>query len=185
MNLLEDRDVLAGACSGGMQRRVCMGMCAVQGANGPPALLVLDEFSAGLDPQNKRMLWGALARILPGRGCVLVTHDFEEADALASHLLVLQRGTAAAQGEVSALLSAPTAEEGVQKYVVALDEAAGGGNDTVLRAWSGVAAAAGTAVVSGASEGRALRLYGSTQLRAALLNLEGEEQRAVLQGCTP
>ena len=74
--------------SGGMQRRVALAAALI----GKPELLVLDEPSAGLDPEQRLRLRSVLSAA--GRdGCVVVsTHMTDEVAALCNRVIVLGRG---------------------------------------------------------------------------------------------
>jgi ABC-2 type transport system ATP-binding protein len=72
--------------SGGNRQRVNL---AVGLLADPPALL-LDEPSAALDPRQREVLWGVVARL--GRTVVFSTHDVAEAERHADRLLVLADG---------------------------------------------------------------------------------------------
>lgn len=59
-----------------------------------PALLLLDEPFAALDPVTKRQLYGLLRQVRQEFGCAVlfVTHDFAEAQGLADRVGVLAGG---------------------------------------------------------------------------------------------
>lgn len=59
-----------------------------------PAVLLLDEPYSGLDPAAAEALDGLLESIRPGRTFVMVGHDFSRGMALATHVLVMDRGSA-------------------------------------------------------------------------------------------
>ncbi len=86
--------------SGGQQRRVqfALALC------GRPELLFLDEPTVGMDIDARRSLWAAI-RTLVAEGCavVLTTHYLEEAEALASRVVVLAKGRVLSDGSVDAL----------------------------------------------------------------------------------
>jgi energy-coupling factor transport system ATP-binding protein len=76
--------------SGGMKRRAAIaGVLALR-----PEVLVLDEPTAGLDPQGRRQLLGFLQNVRSEWGItiILVTHSMEEVGLLAERVAVLDRG---------------------------------------------------------------------------------------------
>jgi ABC-2 type transport system ATP-binding protein len=78
-----------GRLSGGNQQRVNIAI----GLLSAPAVLLLDEPSASLDPRQRARLWefiGALAR--GGTTVIFATHDVGEAERQADRLLVLADG---------------------------------------------------------------------------------------------
>jgi ABC-2 type transport system ATP-binding protein len=86
--------------SGGQQQRLSLA-CALIGR---PELVFLDEPTAGMDPQARRLVW-ELVRALrsDGVGVLLTTHLMEEAEALADHVVIIDRGRVAAQGSPAEL----------------------------------------------------------------------------------
>ena len=78
-----------GTLSGGEQRRVCVALAFV----GNPDLVVLDEPTTGVDLQARRRLWDQIARYaVDGRSILFTTHYLEEAEALATRIVVIDRG---------------------------------------------------------------------------------------------
>jgi ABC-2 type transport system ATP-binding protein len=81
--------------SGGQQQRLSLA-CALVGR---PELVFLDEPTAGLDPQARRLVWeliGALRR--DGVSVLLTTHLMAEAEALADQVVIVDHGTVVATG---------------------------------------------------------------------------------------
>ena len=90
----------AGGLSVGERRRVAVALAFA----GAPPLVVLDEPTAGLDGAARQATWSAIADHTSGGGSVLLTtHHLEEADTLATHVVVLERGRVVVDGEVAAL----------------------------------------------------------------------------------
>lgn len=89
-----------GDLSGGQKQRLLFGLAIC----GRPELLFLDEPTVGLDPESRRMIWKQI-RVLQARGAsvLLTTHYLEEADALASQVLLLDKGRVLTQGTPQAL----------------------------------------------------------------------------------
>jgi NitT/TauT family transport system ATP-binding protein len=91
--------------SGGMRKRVALAQTLVNG----PRLLLLDEPFAGLDAQTRQIMCDELLDLWEGTGAsvVLVTHDLEEAIALADSVAVLTAGPAAVKKEFAVGLPRP------------------------------------------------------------------------------
>jgi ABC-2 type transport system ATP-binding protein len=78
----------AGTLSGGESRRLALALAFV----GNPELVVLDEPTTGLDVESRRRLWETVRAHGAGRSILFTTHYLEEAQALATRILVLDRG---------------------------------------------------------------------------------------------
>jgi len=86
--------------SGGQQQAVNLAGALI----GRPDLAFLDEPSAGLDPRSRRATWQVLERVRDaGVAVVLTTHDMHEAEALADHVYIVDRGRVTAEGSVAEL----------------------------------------------------------------------------------
>jgi len=78
-----------GRLSGGNRQRVNIAV----GLLADPAVLLLDEPSAALDPRQRERLWRfVLARVASGTSIVFATHDITEAERYAHRILVLADG---------------------------------------------------------------------------------------------
>jgi ABC-2 type transport system ATP-binding protein len=76
--------------SGGQQQRLSLYVAVVH----DPALLLLDEPTAGLDPQSRRQLWGRIEQIRAQGGSILLTtHSMEEAEAVCDRVAIIDHGT--------------------------------------------------------------------------------------------
>jgi ABC-2 type transport system ATP-binding protein len=81
--------------SGGMQRRLNLAMSLVH----EPKILFLDEPTAGLDPQARRLVWDFISDLKEKDiTIILMTHDMVEADSLSDHLAIIDQGKVIAQG---------------------------------------------------------------------------------------
>jgi molybdate transport system ATP-binding protein len=91
--------------SGGEQRRVALGRALLS----RPRLLLLDEPLASLDAARRAELlpWFEALRDRHAIPIVYVSHDFEEVVRLASHVVLLEQGRVAAQGEVTRVAMVP------------------------------------------------------------------------------
>lgn len=88
--------------SGGQRQRLLFGLALC----GDPDLIFLDEPTVGLDIEARRGLWAQI-RLLAERGktVLLTTHYLEEADALASRIVVIDKGRMVAEGTPSEIKS--------------------------------------------------------------------------------
>jgi len=95
LGLTESADRLARTYSGGMRRRLDLGASLV----GSPRLLLLDEPTTGLDPRSRIELWDAIrALVQAGTDVLLTTQYLDEADHLASQVVIIDHGRAVAAG---------------------------------------------------------------------------------------
>ena len=78
----------AGALSGGESRRVALALAFA----GSPEFVVLDEPTTGLDVESRRRLWETVRAAARGRSILFTTHYLEEAEALATRIVVIDRG---------------------------------------------------------------------------------------------
>jgi ABC-2 type transport system ATP-binding protein len=84
-----------GALSGGERQRVLFALSIC----GNPSLLLLDEPTVGFDVETRRSFWARIAEFASsGKSVLLTTHYLEEADALASRVVVINRGAIVADG---------------------------------------------------------------------------------------
>jgi len=76
-----------------------------------PAVLFLDEPTAGLDPQSRLALWDTLRRLnAEGQTILLTTHYMEEADQLCGRVAIMDRGKILALDTPGALKQAVDAD---------------------------------------------------------------------------
>jgi ABC-2 type transport system ATP-binding protein len=97
-DLLEDATRQVGGLSGGKRRRVSVALAFA----GAPELLVLDEPTTGLDVASRRLVWDAVREhARRGGAALLTTHYLDEAEALATRIVVIARGRIRADGSVA------------------------------------------------------------------------------------
>jgi ABC-2 type transport system ATP-binding protein len=102
MCLLPMRDRVVRGLSGGERRRVHCAMAVT----GRPSLLLLDEPTAGVDPQTRRaVLTYVLQLAARGSGVCYSTHYLPEVEKLGADVVLLDRGIVVASGPVGELVS--------------------------------------------------------------------------------
>ncbi|KAH7911590.1 P-loop containing nucleoside triphosphate hydrolase protein [Hygrophoropsis aurantiaca] len=112
-------DRLASQLSGGNQRKLSLAIALL----GNPAVVLIDEFSTGVDAKIKREMWGTLRDVAVGKAVVITTHSMEEASALANKVGIISKqllaiGTtenlASRYGTYQVHFSCPTREDVVR-----------------------------------------------------------------------
>ncbi|MFG1752110.1 ABC transporter ATP-binding protein [Streptosporangium sandarakinum] len=84
-----------GDLSGGQKQRLMLALALV----GAPEVVVLDELTTGLDPIARRETWRLVNDLkMTGTTVVLVSHYFDETEALCDRVAVLARGRVRAMG---------------------------------------------------------------------------------------
>jgi len=88
--------------SGGQQQRLALFIAGIHN----PLLLLLDEPTAGLDPQSRRALWSRIES-LRGRGSsvLLTTHSMEEAQAVCDRVAIIDHGSLLTLGTPAELVA--------------------------------------------------------------------------------
>jgi ABC-2 type transport system ATP-binding protein len=101
LGLAEKRDAYTRSLSGGMKRRLLVGKALVHN----PPVLVLDEPTAGVDVELRRLLWDYV-KTLHARGVtiVLTTHYLEEAQELCDTIAIVNHGQVIACEPTSTIL---------------------------------------------------------------------------------
>jgi ABC-2 type transport system ATP-binding protein len=96
VGLTEAADRRVGGYSGGMKRRLDLGLALVH----RPSILFLDEPTTGLDIQSRTALWDEVARLAAQDGVTifLTTQYLEEADVLADRVGIIDHGHIVAEG---------------------------------------------------------------------------------------
>jgi ABC-2 type transport system ATP-binding protein len=98
-------DRLVGKCSGGQQQRLRFALALLP----DPALMVLDEPTAGMDVEGRRDFWTAIRRDAEqGRTVLFATHYLEEADAYADRIILLRQGRIVADGTAAEIRNLST-----------------------------------------------------------------------------
>jgi ABC-2 type transport system ATP-binding protein len=103
--------------SGGMQRRLNLAAAIVH----DPPVILLDEPTAGVDPQSRSGILELVQRLAAeGRAVIYTTHYMEEAQRLCSRVAIVDQGRVLATGTVPELIASHGGES-----VVTVDTPAG------------------------------------------------------------
>jgi ABC-type multidrug transport system ATPase subunit len=100
MNLSDVRDRAVGGFSGGMRQRVGLAQALLNS----PKLLIVDEPTAGLDPEERIRVRSLLAELGGERVILLSTHLIEDVEAVADRVGILHRGKVRFVGDVAGML---------------------------------------------------------------------------------
>jgi len=86
--------------SGGMHRRLDLAVSLIAS----PPIIFLDEPTTGLDPRSRLIMWDIIKQLAEsGTTILLTTQDMDEADHLASRIVVLNGGKIIAEGTADEL----------------------------------------------------------------------------------
>ena len=90
--------------SGGLKRRVVLARALVH----DPKLIILDEPTAGVDVELRRVLWRYLAEINgDGRTILLTSHYLEEVERLCRDIAIVNKGKVVREGSKDAIAGHP------------------------------------------------------------------------------
>jgi ABC-2 type transport system ATP-binding protein len=117
-DLTDKRDTKAPRLSGGMRRRLLLARALLH----EPALVILDEPTAGVDIELRHELWRYIRRLHEqGTTILLTTHYLEEAEELCEEIALIGEGRIVARDSAAGLKETYDAEtlEGVYLKTVA------------------------------------------------------------------
>lgn len=102
VSLTDAADRRAGKYSGGMKRRLNLACALIH----RPRLLLLDEPTAGVDPQSRNAILDTISGLRDsGVTIIYTTHYMEEAQRLCDRVAIIDHGTLLALDSVDALIS--------------------------------------------------------------------------------
>jgi ABC-2 type transport system ATP-binding protein len=108
--------------SGGERQRLSLALALV----GEPEVLILDEPTAGMDPEARRATRDLVASLrAEGRTVLLTTHDLGDVEHLADHVAILHRGRIVAEGSPEELTTGGTTAIRFRLHAPAPSEALG------------------------------------------------------------
>ena len=100
VNLLKHKDIKTKALSGGMKRRLGIAQALLN----DPELLIVDEPTAGLDPEERVRFRNMLSDLASDRTVILSTHIVEDIKFTCSKLAVLKEGKLLYSGSVQKMV---------------------------------------------------------------------------------
>jgi len=103
VGLADHRSSTWRSMSGGEQQRLSLALALV----GRPDVAFLDEPTAGIDPAGRQLIRRVIADLRDrGVAVLLTTHDLEEAEKLADHVVIIDHGVVLADGTPTELMRA-------------------------------------------------------------------------------
>lgn len=88
--------------SGGTKRRTSLAAALL----GSPSVVLLDEPSSGVDPENRRKIWQAVEKSKSEqRVIILTTHHLEEAEYLSEDVIIMSKGKVEVRGDPNLIMS--------------------------------------------------------------------------------
>nr|XP_006979007.1 phospholipid-transporting ATPase ABCA3 [Peromyscus maniculatus bairdii]XP_015853164.1 phospholipid-transporting ATPase ABCA3 [Peromyscus maniculatus bairdii] len=88
LGLEDKRDLRSKFLSGGMKRKLSIGIALIAGSK----VLMLDEPTSGMDAVSRRAVWDLLQQQKNDRTILLTTHFMDEADLLGDRIAILAKG---------------------------------------------------------------------------------------------
>ena len=100
-NLWDVRDQRVGTFSGGMRQRLGVAIALL----GNPKLIIVDEPTAGLDPEERVRFLNLLSEIGEASAVILSTHIVEDVEELCSNLAIIDRGEILLAGSPASVIA--------------------------------------------------------------------------------
>jgi len=100
VNMIDARKRPLGSLSGGMKQRVGIAQALLN----DPQLLIVDEPTAGLDPQERIRFRNLLSELAGSRVVILSSHIVSDIEAVAMSIAIMDRGRLLVHGEPGQLL---------------------------------------------------------------------------------
>jgi len=146
------------ALSGGMAQRLMVARAIVH----RPAVLFMDEPTAGLDPQSRLALWEILGELnAEGQTILLTTHYMEEADQLCERVAIMDHGRILALDTPAAL------KDSIGADTLVTVQASGDPSALAVHLRASLDGVVGTRTVEGGVE---LRIAGSDRVLPRVLD---------------
>lgn len=100
VNLETNRNDKIGGFSGGMRQRLMLAQALLN----DPKILILDEPTAGVDPQERIRIRNFISQIAKDKIVILATHIISDVEAIAKEIIVLKKGKIIDKGTPETLL---------------------------------------------------------------------------------
>jgi ABC-2 type transport system ATP-binding protein len=108
VGLADHRSSTWRSMSGGEQQRLSLALALV----GRPDVEFLDEPTAGIDPSGRQLIRRIISELRDrGVAVLLTTHDLEEAEKLADHVVIIDHGVVLADGTPTELMRASQGDD--------------------------------------------------------------------------
>lgn len=100
VNLNQARYEKIGGYSGGMKQRLLIAQALLN----DPKILIMDEPTAGLDPEERIRIRNFISEIATGKIVLLATHVIPDIEFIADHIIVIKKGQKVTEGTPAELL---------------------------------------------------------------------------------
>ncbi len=114
VNLQNNRNDKIGSFSGGMKQRLMLAQALLN----DPKILILDEPTAGVDPQERIRIRNFISEIAKDRIVILATHIISDVEAIAKEIIFIKKGEIIEKGTPIELLQNMT----TNTYEVCVDD---------------------------------------------------------------
>ena len=132
VGLTDKADALPADLSGGQQQRLALAIALV----GDPQILILDEPTAGLDPQARNAVWEFAREFRQeGKSVIWTTHYMEEAENLCDRVAIIDHGELLALDRPAALVASLQETARISCICPALSATQGATFPGVLESW--------------------------------------------------
>ena len=164
LNLANVKHQVIETLSKGFKRRVGLAQAIIH----DPQILILDEPTDGLDPNQKREVRNLIRRMGEEKVIIFSTHILEEVDAVCSRAIIIDQGKIVADGSPEELRGR---SKGAGAVRVKINGMAGSGIRSELSSLGGVAEVEEIKSSELGFEGRALPAKASASISEAIFNL--------------
>lgn len=100
VNLEENRNKKISSFSGGMRQRLMLAQALLN----DPKILILDEPTAGVDPQERIRIRNFISQLAKDKIVILATHIISDVEAIAKEIILLKKGKIIGKGTPENLL---------------------------------------------------------------------------------